>query len=143
MKGAIFEQGTRRGRKYLIVERLLKLKDALVDIAHQKVCFSEAQWKNVQTLLSVYCVFFPFHKKIANCSFDTWNILQGMEKLLFKFARISDVLADAMRKFMVRRKKTLLDNDVLLAAIMLIKRKGLPCPMTNKKEEKSFSSYRS
>ena len=60
---------------------------------------------------------FPFWQKIANCSSDALNILQGMEKMLFKFTKNGGVVTDAMRKSKERLEKILLGNDVLLAAV--------------------------
>ena len=60
---------------------------------------------------------FPFWQKIANYSSDALNILQGMEKMLFKFTKNGGVVTDALRKSKERLQKILLDNDVLLAAV--------------------------
>ena len=66
----------------------------LVDIVHPNVCLSEAQWNDVENLECLLSL--PFYQKTANCSFDARNILRGMEKMLFKFAQIGGVVADAM-----------------------------------------------
>ena len=49
-KGAILDQATRWGSTYLMLERLLELKPALIDIVHPDVSLSDAQWNEVKQL---------------------------------------------------------------------------------------------
>ena len=49
-KGAILDQATRWGSTYLMLERLLELKPALIDIVHPDASLSDAQWNEVKRL---------------------------------------------------------------------------------------------
>jgi len=49
-KGAILDQATRWGSTYLMLECLLELKPALIDIVHPDVSLPDAQWNEVKQL---------------------------------------------------------------------------------------------
>ena len=63
-KGAILDQATRWGSTYLMIERLLELKDTLVDIAHPDVSLPEVQWNEIKGLESTLRHPFLFTKKL-------------------------------------------------------------------------------
>jgi len=116
-KGAILDQSTRWGSTYLMIERILEIKDTLVDIAHPDVCLSEAEWKEVEDLECLLRDPFLFTKKLQTANLTPGEFYKDWKKLLFKFAQIGGILAEAMKKSMERRGKVLLSNDVLLAAV--------------------------
>jgi len=63
-KGAILDQATSWGSTHLMIERLLELKDTLVDIAHPDVSLPEVQWNEIKGLESTLRHPFLFTKKL-------------------------------------------------------------------------------
>ena len=116
-KGAILDQATRWGSTYLMLERLLELKPALIDIVHPDVSLSDAQWNEVKQLEGLLCYPFLTTKKLHAADLTPGSFFKERKKLIFKFSQIGDILADAMRTSMECREKVLLDNNVLLAAV--------------------------
>ena len=102
-----------------MVERLLELKDTLVDIAHPDVCLSEAQWDKVKDLECLLLLPFVFSKHLQTADLTPGAFYKEWKKLIFKFTRVGGDIAKAMKKSMEKREKILLDNDVLLAAVFV------------------------
>ena len=49
-KNAVIDQATRWSSTYLMIQRLLEIKDSLVDMAHPDISMTESQWKLVEEL---------------------------------------------------------------------------------------------
>ena len=116
-KGAILDQATRWGSTYLMLERLLELKPALIDIVHPDVSLSDAQGNEVKQLEGLLRHPFLTTKKLQAANLTPGSFFKEWKKLIFKFSQIGDILTDAMRISMECREKVLLDNNVLLAAV--------------------------
>jgi len=116
-KGDILDQATRWGSTYLMQERLLELKPALVDIVHPDVALPDAQWNEVKQLEGLLRHPFLTTKKLQAADLTPGSFFKEWKKLIFKFSQIGGILADAMRTSMECREKVLLDNNVLLAAV--------------------------
>ena len=116
-KVAILDQATRWGSTYLMLERLLELKPALISIAHPDVLLSDDQWNEVKQLEGLLCHPFLTTKKLQAADLTPGSFFKEWKKLIFKFSQIGDILADAMRTSMECREKALLDSNVLLAAV--------------------------
>ena len=116
-KGAILDQATRLGSTYLMLERLLELKPALIDIVHPDVSLSDAQWNEVKQLEGLLRHPFLTTKKLQTADLTPGSFFKEWKKLIFKFSQIGDILADAMRTSIECRGKVLLDNNVLLVAV--------------------------
>ena len=98
-KRAIFYQATKWNNTYLIVKRLLELKDALINIAHPCVCLSEAQWNDDKNLECLLRHSFLFTKQFQTAHLTLEHFTKN-GKMLFKFTQIGGVVADAIRKSM-------------------------------------------
>ena len=116
-KGAILDQATKWGSTYTMLERLLELKPALLDIAHPDASMSEAQWNHVKDLEALLRHPFLTTKKLQAADLTPGAFFKEWKKLLFKFFQTGSMLADAIKPFMERREKVLFPNDVLLAAV--------------------------
>jgi len=115
-KGAILDQATRWGSTYLMIERLLELKDTLVDIAHPDVSLPEVQWNEIKGLESILRHPFLFTKKLQAADLTPGTFYMEWKKLLFKFTQIGGSLDHAMKASMEKGETVLLEN-VLLAAV--------------------------
>ena len=100
-----------------MMERLLELKPALIDIVHPDVSLSDAQWNEVKQLESLLRHPFLTTKKLQAANLTPGSFFKKWKKLIFKFYQIGDILTDAMRISMECREKVLLGNNVLLAAV--------------------------
>ena len=116
-KGAILDQATRWGSTCLMLERLLELKPALIDIVHPDVSLPDAQWNEVKQLEGLLRHPFLTTKILQAADLTPGSFFKEWKKLIFKFSQIGGILADAMRTSMECREKVLLDNNVLLAAV--------------------------
>ena len=83
-KGAILHQATRWGSTYTMLERLLELKPALLDIAHPDVSLSDAQWNHVKDREALLRHPFLTTKKLQAADHDTRGIFQRVEKVTFQ-----------------------------------------------------------
>ena len=106
-KGAILDQATRWGSTYLMIERLLELKDTLVDIAHPDVSLPEVQWNEIKGLESILRHPFLFTKKLQAADLTPGTFHMEWKKLLFKFTQIGGSLAHAMEASMEKRETVL------------------------------------
>ena len=102
-----------------MLERLLELKPALMDIVHPNASLSDAQWNEVKQLEGLLRHPFLATKKLQEADLTPGSFFKEWKKLIFKFSQIGGILADAMRTSMERREKVLLENNVLLAAVFV------------------------
>ena len=116
-KGAILYQATRWGSTYLMLERLLELKPALIDIVHPDVSLSDTPWNEVKQLEGLLRHPFLSTKQLQAGDLTPGTFFKEWKKFIFKFFQIGGILADARRTSMECREKILLDNNVLLAAV--------------------------
>ena len=101
-----------------MVERLLKLRDELVHMAHLHVCLSEAERNDVEHFECLLChpkIFFT--KKLQTTYLTSGTFYKEWKNVLFKFTQISSVVANAMKKSMEELDNVLLDMDVVLAEV--------------------------
>ena len=116
-KGAILYQATRWGSTYLMLERLLELKPALIDIVHPDVSLSDTPWNEVKQLEGLLRHPFLSTKQLQAGDLTPGSFFKEWKKFIFKFFQIGGILADAWKTSMECREKILLDNNVLLAAV--------------------------
>ena len=60
---------------------------------------------------------FLFTKKLKTADLTSGTFYKEWKKLIFMFTQINGALANTIKTLMERRKKVLLDNDVLLGAV--------------------------
>ena len=102
-----------------MLECLLERKPALMDIVHPDVSLSNAHWNEVKQLEGLIRHPFLTTKKLQAGDLTLGSFFKEQKKLIFKFSQIGGILADAMRTSMDCRKKILLDNYTLLAAVYI------------------------
>ena len=100
-----------------MLERILELKSALIDIVHPVVSLPNAQWNDIKQLEGLLCHPFRTTKKLQATDLTPGLFFKEWKKLIYKFSQPSGILADAMRTFMECHEKVLLCNNVLLAAV--------------------------
>ena len=106
-----------RRHVFLMLERILELNSALIDIVHPDVSMSDAQCNEMKQLEGLLCDPFLTTKKIQAADLTPGLFFKEWKKLILKFSQIGGSLADAMRTSTESREKVLLGNNVLLAAI--------------------------
>ena len=116
-KGAIIDQATRWGSTYLMIQRSLELKDALLDLAHPDLTLTEYQWNEVKQLEELLRHPFLATKQMQSAHLTPGSFYKEWKTLIFKFSQIGGKLADAITASMQRRETRLMNNDVLLSAI--------------------------
>ena len=83
-KGAILDQATRWGSTYLMLERLLELKPALIDIVHPDVSLSDAQWNEVKQLEGLLRHPFLTIKKLQAADLTPGSFFKEWKKINFQ-----------------------------------------------------------
>ena len=83
-KGAILDQATRWGSTYLMLERLLKHKSALMDIVHPDVSLSDAQRNEVKQLEGLLRHPFLATKKLQAANLTPESFFKEWKKLIFQ-----------------------------------------------------------
>ena len=116
-EGAILDQATRWGSSYLMLERILGLKSALIDIVHPDVLLYDVLSNEVKQLEGLLRYPLLTTKKLQAADLTPGLFFKEWKKLIYKFSQIGGSLADAMQTSMESRKKILLGKNVLLAAI--------------------------
>ena len=116
-KGAVIDQATRWGNTYLIIQRLLELKDALLDLAHPDLTQTDYQWNVVKQLKELLQHTFLTSKQMQSAHLTPGSFYKEWKTQIFKLSHIGGKLADAIRASMQHRDAKLMNNDVLLSAI--------------------------
>ena len=116
-KGAILDQATRWGSTYLMLERLLELKPALIDIVHPDVSLPDAQWNEVKQLEGWLRHPLLTTKKLQAADLTPGSFLKEWKNLIFKFSQIGGILADAMRTRAYARRGLVLGLKTPLSLI--------------------------
>lgn len=115
-KGALLDQATRWGSTYLMVKRLLELKDTLVDMANPSVALTENQWQQVKELEMLLALPFIATKNLQGADLSPGEFLKEWKGLIFKLSKVGGLIADEIVESMKRRERLLLGNEILLAA---------------------------
>ena len=116
-KGAIIDQPTRWGGAYLMVQRLMELKDALLDLSHPDLTLTDNQWNEVKQLEELLWHPFLTTKQMQTADLTPGSFYKEWKTLIFKLSHIGGKLTDAIRASMQHREAKLMNNDVLLLAI--------------------------
>ena len=114
-KGAIIDQATRWGSTFLMIERVLELKPFLVEMAVPDL--TDEEWEGVHQLASVLKRPFLATKVLQSDNLTPGAFLKEWKALIYHLPRLGGELAAGIAGSMLRREATLLDNDVLMAAV--------------------------
>ena len=87
-KGAILDQATRLGSTYFMLERLLELKPALIDIVLPDVSLSDAQWNEVKQLEGLLRHSFLTTKKLQAADLTPGSFFKEWKKLFSNFLKL-------------------------------------------------------
>ena len=113
-KGVVIDQETRWGSTYLMIQRLLEIKDSLVDMAHPDISMTESQWKQVEELETLLRLLYLVTKKLQVADLTPGLFYKQWKGLIFTLSKADCMIADAIKSSMMHREKIL---NLLLAAI--------------------------
>ncbi|XP_077975500.1 uncharacterized protein LOC144431349 [Styela clava] len=116
-KGAIIDQATRWGSTHLMIQRLLEIKNSLIDMANPDITLTDLQWRQTHQLEELLREPYLVPKRLQAQDLTPGSSYKEWKNLIYKLSQSSSIIADAIKAFMLRREKCLLDNPVLLAAI--------------------------
>ena len=116
-KGAIIDQATRWGSTYLMIQRLLELKECLLDLAHPDLTLTDCQWNEVKQLEELLRHPFLATKQMQSAHLTPGSFYKEWKTLIFKLSHVGGKVADAIRASMQLRETKLMNNDVILSAI--------------------------
>jgi hypothetical protein len=114
-KGAILDQVTRWGSTYMMIQRILELKDVLIDIPD--VSMTDAQWRQTEELEKLLRVPFLATKNMQKANLTPGEFLKEWRNVIFQLDKIGGLIAVEILQSMRRREQSLLGNDMVLAAI--------------------------
>ena len=102
-----------------MIQQLLDLKDALLDLAYPDLTLTDYQWNEVKQLEELLQHSFLTTKQMQSAHLTPGSFYKEWNTLIFKLLRIGGKLADAIRASMQHREAKLVNNDVLLSAIFV------------------------
>ena len=102
-KNAVIDQATRWGRTYLMIQRLLEIKDSLVDMARPDISMTESQWKQVEKLEALLRLLYLVTKKLPEADLTPGLFYKQWKDLIFTLSKIDCMIADAIKSSMIRR----------------------------------------
>ncbi|KAM5125247.1 LOW QUALITY PROTEIN: uncharacterized protein ACMZJ9_022334 [Mantella aurantiaca] len=114
-KGAILDQTTRWGSTYLMVKRLLELKDKEMD--NENLALTESQWTQTKELENLLSHPFNVTKRLQCDDLTPGKFLLEWKSLLYRPNQNGGLIAEGIASSMRKRESLLLENELLLAAI--------------------------
>jgi hypothetical protein len=111
-KGAIMDQATRWGSTYQMIERLLELQPALMDMAYPEVTLTDAQWNQLKELKGVLEHPYIATKNLQQANLTPGEFMKEWKGLLFKLSNQQGIIAEEIISSMKNR-----DNYILIAAV--------------------------
>ena len=100
-----------------MIQRLMGLKDASLDLSHPDLTLTDNQWNEVKQLEELLWHPFLTTKQMQSAHLTPGSFYKEWKTLIFKPSNIGGKLADAIRASMQHREAKLMNNDVLLLAI--------------------------
>ncbi|KAM9308920.1 LOW QUALITY PROTEIN: uncharacterized protein PAF06_013141 [Gastrophryne carolinensis] len=116
-KGAILDQTTRWGSTYLMVKRLLELKDFIEEMDNENIALTEGQWTQTKELENLLSHPFTVTKRLQCDDLTTGKFLLEWKRLLYHLNKNGGLIAEGIASSMVKRESLFLENEILLAAI--------------------------
>lgn len=118
-KGAIIDQATRWGSTYLMIKRLLDLRNALEDVDNPSVSLTERQWNELSDLESLLATPFITTKNLQSEDLTGGRFLREWRNLIFVLSKKGGLIAEGIVSSMKKRENILLDNDLLLSSVYI------------------------
>ncbi|GFG29456.1 hypothetical protein Cfor_08213, partial [Coptotermes formosanus] len=116
-KGAILDQTTRWGSTYLMVKRLLELKDFIEEMDNENLALTESQWTQTKELENLLFHPFTVTKRLQCDDLTPGKFLLEWKSLLYRLNKNGGLIAEGIASSMMKRESLLLENEILLAAI--------------------------
>ena len=137
-KGMLIDMPTRWGSTFLMVSRLLELKDAILELSLSEVHFSDYEWVELARLVDILRV--PYD---ATLQFQSENLTPGQcyldwKQVVFKLDKIGGTIAAKMSEALKSREEALLQSEAFVAAIWIDSRSRVLLSEFHKITAKSF-----
>ncbi|KAM9329115.1 LOW QUALITY PROTEIN: uncharacterized protein PAF06_019636 [Gastrophryne carolinensis] len=116
-KGAILDQTTRWGSTYLMVKRLLELKDFIEEMDNENIALTESQWTQTKELENLLSHPFTVTKRLQCDDLTLGKFLLEWKRLLYHLNKNGGLIAEGIVSSMMKRESLFLENEILLAAI--------------------------
>ncbi|KAM9330121.1 LOW QUALITY PROTEIN: uncharacterized protein PAF06_009560 [Gastrophryne carolinensis] len=116
-KGAILDQTTRWGSTYLMVKRLLELKDFIEEMDNENIALTESQWTQTKELENLLSHPFTVTKRLQCDDITPGKFLLEWKRLLYHLNKNGGLIAEGIASSMMKRESLFLENEILLAAI--------------------------
>ncbi|KAM5158321.1 LOW QUALITY PROTEIN: uncharacterized protein ACMZJ9_009610 [Mantella aurantiaca] len=116
-KGAILDPTTRWGSTYLMVKRLLELKDFIEEMDNENLALTESQWTQTKELENLLSHPFNVTKRLQCDDLTPGKFLLEWKSLLYRLNKNGGLIAEGIASSMRKRESLLLENELLLAAI--------------------------
>ena len=84
-KGAIIDQATRWGSAYLMIQRLLELKECLLDLAHPDPTLTDCQWNELKQLEELLRHPFLATKQMQSARLTPGSFYKEWKTLILSF----------------------------------------------------------
>ncbi|XP_044134821.1 AP-4 complex subunit mu-1 isoform X1 [Bufo gargarizans] len=116
-KGANLDKTTRWGSTYLMVKRLLELKDFIEEMDNENLALTESQWTQTKELENLLSHPFTVTKRLQCDDLTPGKFFLEWKSLLYRLNKNGGLIAEGIASSMMKRESLLLENELLLAAI--------------------------
>ncbi|XP_076057964.1 uncharacterized protein LOC143035181 isoform X2 [Oratosquilla oratoria] len=116
-KGTILDQATQWGRVYRMIQHILEIRPFLSDIDSPDVMMIEDQWEQVKELEGLLRHLYSVAENLQATDLTPGLFYKEWKNLFSYLSCTGSIIADGIMKSMLCRESTVLDNDILLAAV--------------------------
>lgn len=119
---AFLDQDTRWGSTYMMVDRILQLKPAIVELAgfgNRDLELSNIQWQQAQELRDMLELSFKVTKKMQLEDLTTGYFFRKWTALVLQMENNGGLIAQTICDSMRRREKELLNNTMVLSGVYM------------------------
>jgi hypothetical protein len=121
-KVLVLDMDTRWGSIYMMLDRLIELKTDVQDIAelgNKNLSMTNSQWDQAEELRDLLQKAFEVTKKLQYAEITPGYFYKKWSGLRLYYENNGSLLATEIAKSMKKREADLLDNGLLLAAVLL------------------------
>jgi hypothetical protein len=119
---AVLDQDTRWGSTFMMVDRILQLKRAIVELAgfgNKSLDMTNIQWQQTEELRDMLEMSFRVTKKMQLEDLTPGYFYRKWTGLVLQLENNGGLIAKAICDSMKKREKELLDNSMMLSAVYM------------------------
>ncbi len=116
-KGMTIDNVTRWGSTYLMIRRLVELKDVVQDLGYKEVHLTEFEWSKVERLASLLQLPYEATLRLQSASLCPGEFIKAWRGVIFQLEKRDDPLSDDIVTSLKQREVFLLANELILAGI--------------------------